>query len=573
MGSIFKETSSKLDSALARKNFQKFDADRKLLIDSVGRDIANMVTPAIKQGIAEGMAAAIKNQIINVQPPQVTVPTPKVDVNVPDVNVPTPQVTVQPPVVNVPEIKIPKLQWPEGDMPINGWVQLMGVSLENPLPVQLRDEKGKPVNFFEGMTQVINAGGGGGPRVVKISNDSGSPVPITGSLSATLAADTGSGEIGSDTLRMVMATDAVSSVNVYDAFGSTAVDSVFNADNRLRVSVETGGSGLTDAELRASSVPVAQASGAVWSVYVTDSTATGVTILNGEGAYRDTFPIEGTLTGITNDVNIADGGNSITVDGTVTVDTVTNTVGANIVDSSGEAYTTTNPLPIDDAGGSITVDGTVTVDSVTNSVAAALVDSGGVQYSSSNPVPIDDAGGSITVDGTVAVSNAITSVIAVGDVSSDAVDTSSAPVKIGGIARQANPTAVAAGDRVSATFDDVGRQVMRPLQVRDLLTTAYATPTTGVETTLLTGAASTYHDLVWIMGANQSNAAVTIDIRETTGGTVLATLVIPAESTAGIAPPIPFRQANLAGTWTVQNIGTDVSNTSVDITAEFSKEV
>ena len=43
-------------------------------------------------------------------------------------------------------------------MPIEGWVQLMGVDLANPLPVQLRDKDGKPVNLLGGLTQAMSGG-------------------------------------------------------------------------------------------------------------------------------------------------------------------------------------------------------------------------------------------------------------------------------------------------------------------------------------------------------------------------------------------------------------------------------
>ena len=144
--------------------------------------------------------------------------------------------------VNVPDFKIPDIKWPDGDMPIKGWVQLMGVDLDNPLPVQLRDAHGKPVNLFENLTTLVGGqGGGGGPKIMKISDISNS------------------------------------------AYGV-----LVNADGRLRTSVETGSTGLTDTELRASSVPVAQASGAVWSVSVNDAfrTTAASNLINSDDRLR-----------------------------------------------------------------------------------------------------------------------------------------------------------------------------------------------------------------------------------------------------------------------------------------------
>lgn len=259
---------------------------------------------------------------------------------------------------------------------------------------------------------------------------------------------------------------ATDSVYVIGAFGSTAVTGIINADNRLRVSLETGGSGLTDSELRASSVPVEQVSGSTWSTYVTGSTGTIATYsVNTDGTYRDTTPISGS----------------------------------------------------------------------------------------------------------VSVTGSITSTVVTGVTVADAADDGSAPIKRGGIARITNPAAVADGDIVSASCDDIGRTLIRPVQVRDLLTTATATLTTGTETTLLVSAASTFNDLIYVMGANSSDAAATVDIRSGTANSVLMTLQIPANGTAGVALPVPFPQETAAATWTADM--NDITGTTVYVSALFSKEV
>lgn len=278
----------------------------------------------------------------------------------------------------------------------------------------------------------------------------------------------------------------------------------------------------------------------------------------------------GTVTTITNSVAAAmvdssgvqySGSNPVPVTGTVAVSAITASSAVSLIDSTGVGYSGSNPVPVSDAGGTLTVDGTVTVGSITASAAVSLIDSTGVGYSGSNPVPA------------YLVASSANSVIAVGDLASDAADTGSSPLKIGGIARQANPTAVAAGDRVSATFDDLGRQVVVPSQVRDLRVTAYATLSTNTETTLLAGAASTFHDLVWIKFANTSSGAVTIDLRETTAGTIIDTYEVPGNGVVGVAAPIPIPQANSAGTWTVDYNDADLSSTTVYVSGLFIKEV
>lgn len=164
-------------------------------------------------------------------------------------------------------------------------------------------------------------------------------------------------------------------------------------------------------------------------------------------------------------------------------------------------------------------------------------------------------------------------VMVVGDIASDVADDASNPVKFGGTARTANPTNVAAGDRVTAGFDVAGRQIIMPIQVRGLLTTAYATLNTNTETTLRAGVASTFNDLVYIMGSNTSAGAVSVDVRDATGGGVIMTLNFPAEGTAGVAPAVPIPQNLVATAWTVDFNDSDISNTTVYFSGLFAQNL
>ena len=145
------------------------------------------------------------------------------------------------------------------------------------------------------------------------------------------------------------------------------------------------------------------------------------------------------------------------------------------------------------------------------------------------------------------------------------------PVKVGGKARTANPTAVGDADRVDAFFDDVGRQVVYPYQVRDLTTTAYVSLINGTEATLLAGASGVFHDLVLVTGANTSTNAVLIDIRDTKASNIVLSLFIPAKDTKSMFFQAPIPQSEADSTWTV-DMGDD-SNTTVDIFALFIKNV
>lgn len=277
---------------------------------------------------------------------------------------------------------------------------------------------------------------------------------------------------------------------------------------------------------------------ATTSVNVVDST--GVAF---EGA--NPFPISGAVTQ-SGTWNI----------GTVTTVTgVTNSLAANIVDSSGVAYTTSNPLPIGDAGGSLTVDGTVTVSSVTNSVSSAITDSSGVQYSGSNPFPVTLANTGSTQN--VLVTGASDSFLAYEVMTT-------------------NKTAKSDGADIRAKADDIGRQITRPVQARDLMATAYVSLATGsgfgTETTLLAaGGAGVFHDLIFVLGTNDSDAAVTASLRDVTGGNVVTSIQIPAYATSGVSIPVPYPQGNANNNWTVDL--PDLSGTNVTLTALFSKEI
>lgn len=200
-----------------------------------------------------------------------------------------------------------------------------------------------------------------------------------------------------------------------------------------------------------------------------------------------------------------------------------------------------------------------TITGITNTVATANVDSTGVQYSGSNPMPV------------YLVLGSGNSTFSVGPVAGDVADDGSAPVQIGGIARTANPTAVSANDVVKSTFDDLGRQIVRPVQVRDLTVTAYVSVTSGTETTLLAASAGSFHDLIMLVGSNNSDAAVSVDIRAVTAGNIIHTLRIPANGTAGFSPTIPWPQDATGNNWTVD--GPDETGRTLTFSALFSREV
>ena len=472
------------------------------------------------------------------------------------------------------KIRMPSVVMPK-EMDIKGWVSLMGVDLEHPLPVQLRDADGRPVNL-NNLSQGIS---GGAAHIVKVSGLGVSSFAEILNPDGRVKVEMPAGSSGlSDIELRASHIDVLQMSGSIDSVYVTGLDTtvaLYNADNRLRVSLETGGSGLTDAELRLSHLDVLQLSGSIDSVYVTGFGATvGANILDSSGiAYSGSNPIP---------VTITSGG--------------TATSASALVDSTGEQYSGSNPVPVtmvtgvsasvnativDCAGNyrdTFPISGTVVVSDVTASVKTALIDSSGIQYSGSNPIPTTILS-TVTLD-TIQVSGSSYSVNVINPVDQGDVATAlrivhagnaGASVTTSGISRQANPTAVADGSEVKLSADDLGRQLTRPIQVRDLIQTAYATLTTGSETTLRAAVAGAYLDLIYVMGANNSDVAVTVDIRPVTAGNIIMTLQLPANGTAGISCPVPLPQSEQGNDWTA-DMG-DITGTTVYLSALFSQEV
>jgi len=181
------------------------------------------------------------------------------------------------------------------------------------------------------------------------------------------------------------------------------------------------------------------------------------------------------------------------------------------------------------------------------------------QQTMANSMPVAIA----SDQGNVPVSQATASSLnaqVVGSIAHDTGDSGN-PVKIGAYATNANRTRVANADRVDLIADLAGRIVTTPFQVRELVTRGSAvTLTTTSETTILAAAASTYHDLIWLMLTNTSSTAVRVDIRDTTTGTVQFSVALAANGGAVICPPAPITQTTANTNWTAQLSGavTDV---------------
>lgn len=583
-----------LQNAVERKNKTKMDDRSKEIVTTIGQDLVSALTPVLSQ--MAGQSTGNRGEMINEFKSALNeaLKEIKVDnkVEVPPIDTSelamavadavrgikiTPQINVSSPEVRMPSIPAPIVNIPDL-MKVMGEVSMPGYDYKNPLPVMMMDAGGKPFQFSMG------ASGGKsdfftikafGQSAFSVPVNSDGEVKVAGTFTASAPSSTyvisGNAEglpYNYDNPFPVTVTSGASATTAVNIVDSSAV--AYSGSNPLPVSLISGTISSTNAYLVDSDDNYRGTIPVEGTVAVSGVTGTiGATILNGEGLARDSWLVSG----ITNTVDVA---------GSV-LSSIEASVGA-LEAALGTIATDT--MRISDAGGSITVDGTfwqatqpisgtVAVSGVTGTIGANILDSSGIAYSSSNPVPIDDANGSITIDGTVAVSGLTGSIVVIGEIVSDAADTGNAPVKIGGIARTANPTAVAGGDRVSMSMDDLGRQITRPVQVRDLTATAYVSKTTGstfgTETTLFAGATSTYHDLIYVLASNDSTVAIGMDIRGTTGGNILMHLEIPANGVVGISTPVPLPAGDVGASWTVDL--PDVTGTNVYVSALFSKEV
>lgn len=589
----------------------KNEEDRKRVMDGITQNLGQIFQPYIEKLQANSQMSAEELKRIITQAVKVEVPS--IDTKgieqilgtaLGNIKLPAPHVKVE-----VPPVKMPPFTWPTGDMPIRGWVQLMGVDLNHPLPVQIRDKDGNVVNFGGGGGGMMGGGSGG---AVKVNNNTNEPIPVqivsgAGATSAvnivdsngvaysgsnplpttasvTLSAATGQGD-SSAALRTIQGGDSISSFNMQQTAGNATVVGTGYQDNALRVV------NATDA---VTSVNITSSISLVVSS-ITNSTAAALVDSSGV-AYSGSNPLPTTATLSTPQgqgdaataMRVVVAGNS---DASVSVNAWNNnavTVGSGYQDNALRVVMATDAIAsvnnVQWNGNTITV-GTgyqdnalrvvnatdavtsvnivssvsLVVTSITNSTAAALIDSSGIQYSGSNPVPV------------TLISGALTSTLSVGDSAARTADNGGNPVKVGGIARSTNPSKYADGNRSNFGTDLIGRQLMRPVQVRDLILSSYTTISTGTETTLLTAAAGTYADLIYIMAANTSSAAQQLDIRAVSGGNIVMTLEIPANGTVGIATPVPLPQSDTGNAWTA-DMG-DVTNSNILVTALYSKEI
>lgn len=180
-----------------------------------------------------------------------------------------------------------------------------------------------------------------------------------------------------------------------------------------------------------------------------------------------------------------------------------------------------------------------------------------------------DSPGIITTGSQAAPSSSYLSVVAAGDIAAAATDSGN-PVKIGGVGKTTNPTAVTDGQRVSALFDKLGKMVVVHA-IRDLVSDQNTTITASTAaTTIVTAVASTFLDLISLTLTNTSATGTEVQLFNDDGTTIRWIGYVPPTDMRGIVFDIPMPQTTVNNTWKLKTV---TSITSLKVTAQFIKNI
>ena len=302
-------------------------------------------------------------------------------------------------------------------------------------------------------------------------------------------------------------------------------------DTQLRATAVPVSGPLTDTELRATAVPVSAS-----SLPLPTGAATETTLAAVDAKLGGTIAVSGPLT----DTQLR--ATPVPVSGTVTANAGTGTMAVSAASL---------PLPTGAATSALQGGG----------LPAALV--GG---------RLDVVIGAGTVAATQSGSWTVTASNTAGDVAHDGVDSGN-PVKIGAVARTtAYPAAVAAADRVNVLADAYGRLVAVH-SLRDLRDSQQTKITSSTaETTIVTADATYKNDLYSLQIANTSATATKVTIRSVTAGSARFVYIIPAGDMRGFTVPAcdGAKQASVNTAWTIQ---CTTSVADIEITALFTKNL
>lgn len=204
-----------------------------------------------------------------------------------------------------------------------------------------------------------------------------------------------------------------------------------------------------------------------------------------------------------------------------------------------------------------TISGTVTANAGTGTLAVSLASVPSHAVTNAGTFATQESGAALTA------LQLIDNVVVTHDAT-----VSAAGNQMMGSALTTNPTAVATGDAVRIMCDDQGRVVTSPHSVRDLVGIQQTNLANQTETTIVTAAASTFHDIVGFTIHNGGSALNQVTIRDSTAGTTRFVFQLAADGGGTVFTPcVPIPQATVNNNWTAQASVTG----DVDITALYIK--
>lgn len=205
---------------------------------------------------------------------------------------------------------------------------------------------------------------------------------------------------------------------------------------------------------------------------------------------------------------------------------------------------------------------------VTSNTTTSVVGNGAAATAQRVTLANDSTGIIATVGAVTAITNAlpagsnalgsvsVTGTVVVDDLAASATG-AAVPANAqytGNLAQTALPSAATAGNLTGNLSDKFGRQVIITNGLRDLTASQTTTISSSTsETTIITAIASTFNDLTAIMISNTSATAVRVDLRDTTAGSVVFSIYIPAGDVRGISMTSPWPQSGTNTNWTAQS--------------------
>src|SRR5260221_4218101 len=143
---------------------------------------------------------------------------------------------------------------------------------------------------------------------------------------------------------------------------------------------------------------------------------------------------------------------------------------------------------------------------------------------------------------------------------SQGATTATGSLQVGGGGNTVYPTAVADGQMARFWVDHFGRQIVYPYAPRTNQVKANITLTTTTETTLFAANATRFVDIAFIEICTTQATAGRIDLRDATGGSVIASLWVNGNSCDTLNPNnVLLEQTTINNNWTVQ-LGTALTD-------------